>query len=225
MRSADRVSYRLLLAANRGGGLYSEAVSQRLGAVLAASAYRLGLSPAALSIANVLCGVIASVLVLVTGWGWFGLLGWQVAYAFDCADGQLARATGRASPAGARLDVLCDLAVQISVVTAVASFYTGTPGWVLALFAGTWLVNLVASVLQSSAPAAGLLPSRSPAVRVVKLARDYGFVVLVAGLTLTFAPQWTEPLVVALTVLNGSFLLTSLVAALLAATSTRDQDA
>src|SRR5690242_20313664 len=149
-RSAPSSLYRLLLRANRGGGLYSEAVSQRLGALCAVRAHRLGLSPSALSLANVLCGVIASVLVLVTGWGSFGLLGWQLAYAFDCADGQLARVTGRANPAGARLDVLCDLAVQVSLVAAVASFLPPTTSpWVPALFAGTWLVNLVTSVLQS----------------------------------------------------------------------------
>ena len=103
------VSYRDFLAVNRGGGLYSAAVSQRLGALLALMAFRLGLPPASLSLLNVLFGLSGSVLCIFSGV--FGLVGWQLAYAFDCADGQLARATGRASPAGARLDVLCDLAV------------------------------------------------------------------------------------------------------------------
>jgi phosphatidylglycerophosphate synthase len=201
------VSYRDFLAVNRGGGLYSEAVSQRLGALVALGAYRLGLSPSTLSLLNVLIGVSSSVLCLVSGA--FGLVGWQLAYAFDCADGQLARATGRASPAGARLDVLCDLAVQISVVTALASFCPSAPGYLLALFAGTWLVNLVTSVLQSSSPAS-LLPSTALPVRLVKLTRDYGFVILVAGAIVTIRPQWTIGLVLALTVLNGSYLLAAL---------------
>jgi phosphatidylglycerophosphate synthase len=217
VRSArDSPGPRDFLTANRGGGLFSEAVSQRLGAFCASYAHRLGLPPSALSLANVLCGVIASVLVLVTGWGTFGLVGWQVAYAFDCADGQLARATGRASPAGARLDVLCDLAVQVSLVAAVASFLpSGTPAWVPALFAGAWLVNLVTSVLQATSPGTGLLPGRSMAIRLVKLARDYGFVVLAVGLVITLRPQWTLPLVYALTALNAAFLLATLALALL----------
>ena len=53
--------------------------------------------------------------------GLLALVGWQVAYALDCADGQLARVTGRTSAAGARLDVLCDVAAQIALVTALAA--------------------------------------------------------------------------------------------------------
>jgi len=79
----------------------------------------------------------------------------------------------------------------------------------LALFAGTWLVNLVTSVLQSSSPAS-LLPSTALPVRLVKLTRDYGFVILVAGAIVTIRPQWTIGLVLALTVLNGSYLLAAL---------------
>jgi phosphatidylglycerophosphate synthase len=213
MRSA---SYRDFLASNRGGGLYSEAVSQRLGSALALAGYRLGLSPSMLSVVHVLIGLSASVAVLLSpSLGVVALLGWQLAYGLDCADGQLARVTGRASPAGARLDVLCDLAVQIGVVTAVASYCpAGTPRWLPAAFAGTWLVNLVTSALQSSGPAAGLLPSRSLAVRILKLARDYGFVILVVGLVLTIRPQWTVALIATLTVFNGTFLLATILRAL-----------
>ena len=58
-------------------------------------------------------------------WAWpvglLALLGWQFAYALDCADGQLARVTGQTSPAGARVDVLCDVAAQIALVAALAA--------------------------------------------------------------------------------------------------------
>jgi hypothetical protein len=67
----------------------------------------------------------------------------------------------------------------------------------------------VTSVLQSSSPAS-LLPSTAPPVRLVKLTRDYGFVILVAGAIVTIRPQWTIGLVLALTVLNGSYLLAAL---------------
>src|SRR5690606_10341450 len=84
--------------------------------------------------------------------GLVALVGWQVAYALDCADGQLARVTGRGSPAGARVDVLCDVAAQIALVTALGTTAVAqrpaTPVWLVALFAGTWMVNLVTSVMQ-----------------------------------------------------------------------------
>src|SRR4051794_13398065 len=105
---------------NRGGGLFSEAVSQRLGARLALAAYRRRLAPTVLTAANLGLSCLVSAAVVagaqpvvqhrVPAWlvGLLALAGWQVAYALDCADGQLARVTGQSSPAGARVDVLCD---------------------------------------------------------------------------------------------------------------------
>jgi phosphatidylglycerophosphate synthase len=204
---------------NRGGGLFSEAVSQRIGAGLALAAYRVGLAPTALTLANLVLGLAVSAVVVINagaGW-WVGLLalaGWQVAYALDCADGQLARVTKRTSPAGARVDVLCDVAAQIGVVTALSAVAVAqqpdTPTWLVAVFAGTWMVNLVTSVLQSGPQAASMVPSRSLPVRVVKLIRDYGAVIAAAGLVLTLAPQWTVGLLVAFSVVNGGFLLASI---------------
>jgi hypothetical protein len=55
-----------------------------------------------------------------------------------------------------------------------------------------------------------MVSSRSTAVRVVKLVRDYGAVILVAGLVLTFVPQWTVVVLWAFTVVNGGFLLASI---------------
>jgi phosphatidylglycerophosphate synthase len=214
-------------AVNRGGGLYSEALSQRVGAVLAYVASRLGLTPSALTLVNLVLGLAASVSVValapraaegtVPGWalGLIALLAWQLAYAFDCADGQLARATDQTSAAGARLDVLCDVAAQIGVVTALSAvavaYEPETPVWLVAVFAGTWMVNLVTAVLQSGPNSASMVPSRSPLVRIVKLVRDYGAVTLLAGLVLVLAPQWTVVLLAAFTAVNGLFLLASVV--------------
>jgi hypothetical protein len=78
------------------------------------------------------------------------------------------------------------------------------------MFAGTWLVNLVTSVLASGPAAASLMPSRSAAVRVVKLVRDYGAMVLALGLVLIFAPHWTPWAMALFTVTNGAFLLASI---------------
>jgi phosphatidylglycerophosphate synthase len=210
--------------------LYSEAVSQPVGAVIAVAANRLGLAPTVLTMANLVLGVGASVTVVVLAgpaaagripaWlvGLIALLAWQVGYACDCADGQLARVTGQTSSAGARLDILCDLAVQIGLVVALSAVAVahrpGMPTWLPAVFAGTCMVNLLASVLQSGPAGASLVPSRSLAVRLVKLVRDYGAITLLAGLVLTFAPQWTVAVLVGFTGVNGLFLFASIAAAL-----------
>ena len=214
------------LALNRGGGLYSEAVSQPFGSAIALAAARMGLTPTALTLINLVLGLSASVTVVVVAprmaagavpaWavGLGALVAWQVAYALDCADGQLARATGQASPAGARLDVLCDVAAHIALVTALASvayaYRPGTPVWLIAVFVGTWMVNLVTSVMQSGPHAASMVPSRSTPVRVIKLIRDPGLVFLAAGLVLALAPQWTVLALWGFAAINGVFLLASI---------------
>ncbi|GIF46882.1 phosphatidylglycerophosphate synthase [Asanoa ferruginea] len=207
---------------NRGGGLFSEGLSQRAGAVFAAAAYRLGVPPTALTVGNLVIGLATSAVVValasttVPTWvaGLVALLGWQLAYALDCADGQLARVAGKTSPAGARVDVLCDIAVQISLVTALSAVavdqHPSTASWLVALFASTWMVNLVTSVMQSGPNAASMVTSTSLPVRLVKLVRDYGAVIFLAGLVLLVVPQWTVWLLVAFTVINGGFLLASI---------------
>ena len=213
-------------AVNRGGGLFSEAVSQRLGARISVFAHKHGLAPTVLTVANLGLGCLASFAVIAAAdpvaegrvWAWavglLALICWQVAYGLDCADGQLARVTGQTSPAGARIDVLCDVAAQIALVAALAATAEAqvpeTPAWLLAAFAGTWMVNLVTSVLQSGPQAASMVTSTSLPVRVVKLVRDYGAVILVAGLVLTLAPQWTIWLVGMFTLINAAFLAASI---------------
>jgi phosphatidylglycerophosphate synthase len=210
------------LARNRGGGLFTETVNQRIGAYLCVLAERFGLPPSALTVANLVLGLAASVLVIMTGGvppyvvGPVALVLWHLAYSLDCADGQLARVTGRTSPAGARLDILCDVALQISLVAAVGTvaqeYGGGVPTWLVAAFAGTWMVNLVTSALQQTSAAASLVTSGSPVVRLVKLIRDYGAVVTLVGLVITVVPQWTVWLMVLFVVVNGGFLLVSIAA-------------
>jgi phosphatidylglycerophosphate synthase len=213
-------------ATNRGGGLFSEAVSQRIGARIALAAYRRRLAPTVLTVANLGLGCLVSFAVIAAAepiahermWAWpiglLALVGWQIAYALDCADGQLARVTGQTSAAGARVDVLCDVAAQIALVAALAATaeaqVSATPAWLLAAFAGTWMVNLVTSVMQSGPQAASMVTSRSLPVRVVKLIRDYGAVVALAGVVLTIAPQWTIWLVGGFTLVNAGFLAASI---------------
>lgn len=212
-------------AVNRGGGLFSEALSQRLGAQIAVHAHKHRLAPTVLTVLNLGLGGLVSIVVIAAAepiadgrvWAWpiglLALLGWQVAYAFDCADGQLARVTGQTSLAGARLDVLCDVAVQISLVAALAATAEAqvpdTPAWLLAAFAGTWMVNLVTSVMQTGDKAASMVTSTSFPVRLIKLVRDYGAVIALAGLVLTIAPQWTIWFVGLFTLVNAAFLAAS----------------
>jgi phosphatidylglycerophosphate synthase len=210
------------LAANRGGGLFSEAVSQRIGSHIAVYAHRHALHPTVLSAANLGLSCLVSAVVVaaaepvaqrqVAAWpiGLLALLGWHFAYALDCADGQLARVTGQSSPAGGRVDVLCDVAAQVALVAALAATAAAqvprTPAWLLAVFAGTWMVNLVTSVMQAGPQGASMVTSRSLPVRVVKLVRDYGAVIALAGAVLTVAPQWVIWVIALFTLVNGGFL-------------------
>jgi len=52
------------LAQHRGGGLFSELVSQRAGALLALASYRLGLSPSTVTLAGLVVGVGSSVVLV-----------------------------------------------------------------------------------------------------------------------------------------------------------------
>jgi phosphatidylglycerophosphate synthase len=216
------------LARRKSSGLFTDEVNQRIGAHLCVAAERLGLPPTALTLANFVLGLAGSALVIVFApamadgavpavvVGLAALVLWQLAYSLDCADGQLARVTGQASPAGARLDILCDVALQISLVASVAAvahaYDNEIPTWLVATFAGTWMVNLVTSALQQGEAAASLVTSRSALVRLIKLVRDYGAVVTVIGLVLALLPAWTEWLMVAFMVVNGGFLLVSIAA-------------
>jgi len=213
-------------AVNRGGGLFSEAISQRAGARIAVFAHRHRLAPTVLTVANLgLSCLVSFVVVAAAGpvaqgrmWAWpvglLALAGWQFAYALDCSDGQLARVTGQTSAAGGRVDVLCDVAGQIALVAALSAVAEAqvpeTPAWLVAAFAGTWMVNLVTSVMQTGGQAASMVTSRSLPVRLVKLVRDYGAVIALAGVVLAVAPQWTIFLIGAFTLINGAFLAASI---------------
>jgi phosphatidylglycerophosphate synthase len=214
-------------ARHRGGGLFTETINQRIGSYLCVFAYQRGLAPTVLTLANLVIGLGTSIAVValatpmrqhevpsaVVGLG--ALVLWQLAYSLDCADGQLARVTGRSSAAGARVDILSDVALQISLVaavSAVAARYHHIPVWLVAVFTGTWMVNLVTSVLAQTGAGQSLVASRALAVRVAKLVRDYGAVVTVLALGIAFVPSWTVWLMVAFTVVNGGMLAASIAA-------------
>jgi phosphatidylglycerophosphate synthase len=215
--------------ARADAGLFTQVVNYPVAASLGVLAYRARLRPTALTLANLVLGLAASVLVVAAATqvaarpGVAAVVGlvawtlWQVAYCIDCADGQLARVTSATSAAGGRLDILCDIAVQISVVAAVASVATeatatrpGIPSWLVAVFAGTWMVNLVTSVMAKEGTNTSLITSGSLVVRLVKLIRDYGFIVTaIAGVIAVHPPSMVWVMVL-FCVINGGFLLASI---------------
>lgn len=196
------------------GFLYTQTVSDTLGSVLAAIGMRLGAHPTYLTLVNLVLGIGGSAAVMAgrspdrtTPLLVVGVVLWQVAYLFDCADGQLARATGKTSAYGGSVDIFVDVAVQISVVVAVSSVILSRreiPGLLVVLFASAWFLNFVTFLLaRADDRVSHSLISRSSAlVSVAKLLRDYGFVILVLGAWLVVSPSTIFAPVMAVTATN-----------------------
>ena len=88
--------------------------SYRLGALIALMASRVGVPPNILSLLSVIITVGTCVLAVYFEQGtWLAgsvcIVGLQLGYAFDCADGPLARATGKESSFGSLFDKICDM--------------------------------------------------------------------------------------------------------------------
>jgi phosphatidylglycerophosphate synthase len=90
-------------------------VSYRLGAALALLARRIGVTPRGVTALSFVAGVGGACLIAIfpeipQWWGGCILfITLHLAYALDCADGVLARATGTTSRSGALLDKMADL--------------------------------------------------------------------------------------------------------------------
>ncbi|THV33958.1 CDP-alcohol phosphatidyltransferase family protein [Glycomyces buryatensis] len=214
------------LAAHRGGGLIT-LIDQRGGARFAYLAWRSGLKPTHLTLLNLLLGLVASAGVIAyipfaqDGAAWWpvalaALILWQVAYMLDCADGQLARVTKTGSDAGARVDILCDVAIQASVVAVVvavqAAYTPEIPAWCGAAFAALWMTNLVTAVMAKEDSGSSLVTSTGLIVRLIKLVRDYGFIIIVIALALLW-PESMAFVMLFFGAVNALFLLASIVAA------------
>lgn len=212
------------LAAHRGGGLATLYVAQRGGAVFAYAAWKMGLKPTHLTLTNLLIGLATSAGVIAylpaarDGAPWWpvalaALLLWQISYMLDCADGQLARVTRTGSEAGARVDILCDIAMQasvVAVVVAVTSAYTPEiPAWCGAAFAALWMTNLVTAVMAKADDGVSLVKSGNIIVRLIKLVRDYGFVIAVIALALLW-PESMAAVLLFFGAVNALFLLASI---------------
>lgn len=108
----------------RGVSLYSRWVNRPLGRLLAAAAYRVGLSPNGVSVLSaIVSGAGILVVALVEPAPWVGALAavlLVLGFALDSADGQVARLTGRGSKAGEWLDHVLDAGKMVLVHGAVA---------------------------------------------------------------------------------------------------------
>ncbi|MDQ0987672.1 CDP-alcohol phosphatidyltransferase family protein [Streptomyces sp. V2I9] len=112
----------------KGVSLYSRYVNRPAGRVLAAGAFRAGMTPNQVTVASGLFtyGALAAVALVEPSWTLAVLVYAALAagFALDSADGQLARLTGRGGPDGEWLDHVVDCGKLVLVHTAVLiSFY------------------------------------------------------------------------------------------------------
>ncbi|MBY0399481.1 CDP-alcohol phosphatidyltransferase family protein [Myxococcota bacterium] len=80
---------------------------------------RLGLSPNHVTFIGFALAILASFAV-AEGWRWVALLLWWVSRIADGTDGHYARQTGRATPFGAYLDIVLDMAAYGAMVVGFA---------------------------------------------------------------------------------------------------------
>ncbi|MBF4637320.1 CDP-alcohol phosphatidyltransferase family protein [Clavibacter michiganensis] len=187
--------------AARGAPAYSIRVNRPAGRLLAAWAYRQGLTPnqvTAISAAFTFTGI--ALIALVQPAAWLGIAVWlllAVGYAFDSADGQVARLRGGGSLSGEWLDHVVDcikisslhLAVLVSLFRWPA---TDSDAWLLVpvVYAIVAAASFFAMILNdqlkrvhqvsgATAPDAG----RSTLLRsLLVIPTDYGFLCIVFAL-------------------------------------------
>lgn len=182
----------------KGAPPYSLYVNRPLGRVFAAAAYQIGLTPnqiTYISAAFTFAGLITLALApasALTGLAVTLLL--VLGYAFDAADGQLARLRGGGSLLGEWLDHMIDavkvVALHLAVLISIYRNFELPPPWLLVPigfavvssvhFFGMILVDLLGRVRRARAG----LPDPPPAqgnrvVTMLKLPTDYGVFCLV----------------------------------------------
>ena len=180
----------------KGSPAYSRFVNRRLGRFLAAAAYRLSLTPdqvSLISAAFTASGIAVVALVRpapLTGVAVSLLL--AVGYAFDSADGQLARLRGGGRPAGEWLDHVLDAgktsALHLAVLIAWYRFYDlrGAAllvpiGYTLVAavhFFATWITDQMRRAHPAFAPATADAGGPGVLRSLLVLPTDYGLLLL-----------------------------------------------
>ncbi|MFT3876999.1 MAG: CDP-alcohol phosphatidyltransferase family protein [Propioniciclava sp.] len=135
--------------AARSAPAYSRFVNRKIGRYLAAAAYKAGMTPnqvTGVSALHTFTG-IALLIALPPSW-WLGLVVMVLlvlGYAWDSADGQVARLTGLGSPAGEWLDHIVD---ALKVVTLPLGMLIGL--WRFAAIEPIWLLVPLVNAAVSS---------------------------------------------------------------------------
>ncbi len=203
--------------AARSAPAYSRFVNRRIGRFLAAWAYGRGLSPNAVTAISA-CFTFTGIALVATvrpTW-WLGLvvcLLLVIGYAFDSADGQVARLTKSGSPAGEWLDHMVDATKVVTLPLALAVGYYRSEAmpraWLLVPLAGA----IIGSVLffgmilteqlrrAHGAKSEAATGGRAPWLRsILVIPTDYGVLCLcfaLLGAATVFA--WVYSLIVAAT--------------------------
>lgn len=184
---------------NRNAPAYSRWINRPLGRVFAASAYKLGLSPNAISLISA-AFTFAGIALIAAGTPsvWLGVLVCAllvIGYALDSADGQVARLQGGGSLAGEWLDHVLDAFKNTAFHLAVAVMWLrnpdGWPGWTVAvplvftLQASAWFFTMILTdlLLRNAGAKKQVLAveeGRQPIwTSLLGIPADYGFLCLV----------------------------------------------
>lgn len=181
----------------KGSPAYSRFVNRKIGRVLAAAAYHLGLTPNQVTgISAVFSAAAILAVALETPSLLLGILvaaGLLIGYAFDSADGQLARLRGGGTPAGEWLDHVVDSVKVVVLHLAVAiswfRFGESAPAWLLvplgfALVSSVFFfVQILTDQLRRAHPDQAPKPADASLAAVLRsvvvIPTDYGLLCLV----------------------------------------------
>jgi phosphatidylglycerophosphate synthase len=122
-------------------GLVDRYVNRTVSRQITALLTPTGISPNAVTVISTLIGLLGTAGVAAAGAGYYelgiaGALLFQLAAAFDCADGEIARLTYRFSPFGAKLDLGLDNVVYTAIFLALGAASVPALGAPLALGLG-----------------------------------------------------------------------------------------
>lgn len=210
-----------------GAPAYSRFINRPVGRRIAAMAYSLSLTPNQVTGISAALSAIAILVIalgpIAFGTGVIAAILYALGYAFDSADGQLARLTKTGGPAGEWLDHVVDMAKTVlfhgAILFSLVIHHAAVPDWLFAIIIGYTTVSVVAffawllvDLLQRSAGAATTAEARAsghaPLLRsLLRLPSDYGllcWVMVLWGLWLFW------PVYVLLFLANLAILLAAL---------------
>ncbi|GAA1856091.1 CDP-alcohol phosphatidyltransferase family protein [Microbacterium koreense] len=194
----------------RGAPAYSIFVNRPVGRVLAAIAYKAGLTPNQVTGVSALftfTGILLLALAPLT-W-WLGIVVWlllALGYAWDSADGQVARLRGGGSLGGEWLDHFVDAlkvsSLHAAVLVGMARFWDIPAPWLLVpllfgVVATTTFFGMILNDLLRGKKGVDSAHDRggwSPLRAIILLPTDYGFLCLVFalwGIPWLFLPLYT----------------------------------